>query len=58
MKIPGSGRPVEGWGPWFKARFDSWCAECGDVIGEDDHARYEPGGCVVCEQCGLEGDDE
>ena len=43
-------------GPWFTARFDSDCDECGALISEGDQIRADGTGGYICEDCGE--DDE
>jgi hypothetical protein len=44
-------QPAE-YGPWFAARFDSECDDCGGDITEGDRIRADGEGGYVCESCG------
>jgi hypothetical protein len=44
-------------GPWFDARFDSECDDCGAPIEAGDRIRADGTGGYICETCG-EGDDD
>lgn len=45
-------------GPWFDARFDSDCDDCGDLIQEGDQIRSDGAGGWLCETCGMDADDD
>ena len=45
-------------GPWFPARFDSECDECGDPIDEGDEIRADGEGGYACKGCGEELDED
>ena len=50
--------PRSGPGPWFPARFDSECDECGTPIDAGDTIRADGEGGYVCEPCGEDLEDE
>ena len=50
--------PRSGPGPWFPARFDSECDECGSAIDQGDRIRADGEGGYVCEPCGEDLEDE
>ena len=44
-------------GPWFSARYDGECDECGGVIEAGDDVRYDDTHSLLCEDCGEADDD-
>jgi hypothetical protein len=54
-KPPTPPRDTSDYGPWFNARFDGDCDDCGASIYEGDEIRSDGAEGWLCERCG-EGD--
>lgn len=47
-------RAPSGPGPWFTARYEGTCADCGEDIAPGDRIRSDGGSRYVCGECGGE----
>ena len=49
-EIPDEAMPERG--PWFPARFEGWCCNCGQPIEPGDQIRADGLGGYLCHECG------
>lgn len=49
-EIPAEAKPE--YAPWFAARFEGWCSECGQPIDAGDQIRADGLGGYLCHECG------
>lgn len=45
-------------GPWFEARYDGHCADCGGATIGGDRIRADGYGGYLCEDCGEQAEEE
>lgn len=53
-EVPDEAMPERG--PWFSARFEGWCCNCGQPVDPGDQIRADGLGGYLCHECG--GSDE
>jgi hypothetical protein len=49
-EVPDEAKPERG--PWFSARFEGWCCECGQPVDPGDQIRADGMGGYLCHECG------